>query len=199
MRTSPSFWQKFPFLKEISSPPQKLGQGNFRSVVVIKAGPVVGLASTKAHLSWTMRTSFPIQPPISPPSSTVGSTQTASMGNTGLPSHPPSVPVPHHTIGPSTTTRARPGGLVQHHNVERSMLPHHLLYEDNVGDQCLSRELPMVRSTLMQLTHLMHDSAHLEDYHARVHRQMSQQQRAWLAERVPQIGEGTYSCWDGVW
>ena len=79
------------------------------------------------------------------------------------------------------------------------MLPHHLLYEDNVGDQCLSRELPMVRSTLMQLTHLMRDSAHLEDYHARVHRQMSQQQQAWLAEQVPRIGEGTYSCWDGVW
>ena len=121
------------------------------------------------------------------------------MGNTGLPSHPPSVPVNLSQIGPSSATRARPGGLVRHHNVERSMLPLHLLYEDNVGDQRLTRELPMVRCKIMELTHLMRDTAHLEDYHARVHRQMSREQRAWLAERVPRIGEGTYSCWDGVW
>ena len=60
-------------------------------------------------------------------------------------------------------------------------------------------DLPAIRTKIAEFTHITRDLAYLNDYHRRVSTQMNEHQRAWLQERVPHIGQGVHSCWDGKW
>jgi hypothetical protein len=60
-------------------------------------------------------------------------------------------------------------------------------------------DLPSIRAKVSEFTHISRDLAYLKDYHLRVHHQMNDHQRQWLRERVPNIGQGVHSCYDGKW